>query len=260
MKLSIFEPIKKNMFVALFHLIKNCTSIVSLNINNDHVHIQGMDKSHVCLFNVNIVKNWFKDYEFDDSEPNNFCIDTHIFHTIISVAGDSHCINIYNGDDTDSINIELLTHNTTSSGDFNKFFKIPLIDSDYELLDIPESDYDAEFSLSSRRMTEIVSQMSIFGTDLNIICSEEKIDLVTNGITGEMKVNIPIDDLSEFSINEGETIDLKYSLSYLAKMCLTNKLSSEISFGISANAPMKIKYDLGNGSHMQFFIAPKMAD
>lgn len=260
MKLSIFEPIKKNMFVALFHLIKNCTSVVSLIINNDHVHIQGMDKSHVCLFNVNIVKDWFKDYEFDESETNIFCIDTHIFYTIISVAGDSHCINIYNGDDADSINIELLTHNTTSTGDFNKFFKIPLIDSDYELLDIPQSDYDAEFSLSSRKMTEIVSQMSIFGSDLNIKCSEDNIDLITNGITGEMKVNIPIDDLSEFSINEGETIDLKYSLTYLAKMCLTNKLSSEISFGISAESPMKIKYDLSNGSSLEFFIAPKIAD
>jgi proliferating cell nuclear antigen PCNA len=260
MKLSIFEPIKKNMFVALFHLIKNCTSVVSLIIHNDHVHIQGMDKSHVCLFNVNIVKEWFKDYEFDESEPNKFCIDTHIFHTIISVAGESHCINIFNGDDEDSINIELLTHNTTTNGDFNKFFKIPLIDNDYELLDVPSSEHDAEFSLSSRKMTEIVSQMSIFGSDLNIKCSEEKIDLITNGVTGEMKVNIPIDDLSEFSINEGETIDLKYSLSYLAKMCLTNKLSNEIAFGISAEAPMKIKYDLGNGSSIEFFIAPKILD
>lgn len=259
MKLSIFEPIKKNIFVAIFQLIKNCTSIVSLIINEDRVHIQGMDKSHVCLFNVNILKEWFKDYEFDDSETNCFCIDTHIFHTIISVAGESHSINIYNGDDADSINIELLTHNT-SSGDFNKFFKIPLIDNDYELMDVPTVEHDAEFSLSSRKMTEIVSQMSIFGSDLNIKCTEETIDLITNGITGEMKVNIPIDDLNEYSINEGETIDLKYSLTYLSKMCLTNKLSSEISFGISADAPMRIKYNLGNDGTMEFFIAPKIAD
>lgn len=260
MKLTIFEPIKKNMLVAIFQLIKNCTSIVSLIIHEDHVHIQGMDKSHVCLFNVNIVKEWFKEYEFDDSEPNNFCIDTHIFHTIISVAGDSHCINIYNGDDIDSINIELLTQNNSSSGDFNKYFKIPLIDSDYELMDVPSLEHDAEFSLSSRKMTEIVSQMSIFGSDLNIKCTEETIDLITNGITGEMKVNISIDDLNEYSINEGETIDLKYSLTYLAKMCLTNKLSPEISFGISAGAPMRIKYDLGYNSAMEFFIAPKISD
>jgi len=260
MKISIFEPIKKNIFVAIFQLIKNCTSVVSLIIQKDHVHIQGMDKSHVCLFNINIVKEWFNDYEFNISETNIFCIDTHIFYTIISVAGDSHSINIYNGNDADSINIELLTHNNSSTGDFNKYFKIPLIDNDYELMDLPSLEHDAEFSLSSKKITEIVSQMSIFGSELNIKCSEETIDLITNGITGEMKVNISIDDLNEYSINEGEIIDLKYSLIYLSKMCLTNKLSSEISFGISADAPMRIKYDLGNNSRIEFFIAPKISD
>jgi hypothetical protein len=40
--------------------------------------------------------------------------------------------------------------------------------------------------------------MLAFGTDLNIKCSEERIDLVTDGIVGEMLVNIPIDDLNEY--------------------------------------------------------------
>ena len=81
-----------------------------------------------------------------------------------------------------------------------------------------------------------------------------------NGMVGEMLVNIPIDDLNEYSIVEGEVIDLKYSLNYIAKMCLTNKISNEVVFCISADYPMKIKYDLGDESSIVFYIAPKISD
>jgi proliferating cell nuclear antigen len=147
-----------------------------------------------------------------------------------------------------------------TKGEFNKHFKIPLADYEYDEMNIPVVEYDAEFSISSKKICEITSQMLSFGTDLNIKCSEERIDLVTDGIVGEMLVNIPIDDLNEYSIVEGDVIDLKYSLNYIAKMCLTNKLSSEVIFSISADSPMKINYDLGDDSSIVFYIAPKISD
>jgi hypothetical protein len=125
---------------------------------------------------------------------------------------------------------------------------------------VPIVEYDADFSMSSKKVCDITSQMMIFGSDIKIKCSEDKINLITNGVTGEMLVNVPIEDLTEFSIIEGETINLNYSLFYITKMCLTNKLSNEIQFSISKQYPMKISYDLGDESSIFFFIAPKVAD
>ena len=109
-------------------------------------------------------------------------------------------------------------------------------------------------------MNEIVSQLSVFGDIMNLKCSEEKIEIISRGIGGEMMVNIPIDDLAEFSISEGDIIDISYSLNYIHKMCITTKLSSEIEFSISGELPLRIKYDLGNNSCVMFFIAPKIED
>ena len=75
-----------------------------------------------------------------------------------------------------------------------------------------------------------------------------------------MLINIPINDLNEFSISEGEHFRLDYSLHYLHKMCITTKLSQEVAFSISENYPMKIKYELENQGHVIFFIAPKISD
>ena len=123
---------------------------------------------------------------------------------------------------------------------------------------IPVVEYDAEFSLSSKQISEMFTQLSNFGNDIIIKCSEEEISLTTNGVTGEMRVDIPIDDLSGYSIIEGEEIVLTYSLSYINKMCITSKLSNDIEFSLSNNCPMKISYDLGDNSLLQFFMAPKM--
>lgn len=266
MKIVISDKVKKDLFVALFQTLKNCTNIISINFEVGRMYIQGMDKSHVCLFDVVLVSDWFQEYDVEKAFVISF--DSNIFFTIINSKQESnHIIIKHNkggpgdGDETDEDNmfVELISQEH-SKGEFNKYFKIPLVDYDYELMGIPTVDYDAEFSIHSKKICEIVSQMMVFGADIQINCSEEKIDLVTNGVTGEMRVNIPIEDLTQYSIVEGEEIQLSYSLSYIHKMCLTNKLSSEIDFFISAESPMKLKYDLGNNSSMEFYIAPKVTD
>jgi proliferating cell nuclear antigen PCNA len=261
MKLSIVTKTKKDIFISLFQLLKSCASVVSIIFNEDHLYIQGMDKSHVCLFDIKIFSQWFSSYEFDESDSNKICVDTNIFHNVLSINQEHHTILLHYEGDADSVNIDLINGTPeTKKGDFDKFFKLPLADVDAELLGIPEVDYDAEFSIPAKKICEIASQLLLFGDTINVKCSEEKIDLASSGVCGEMTVNIPIDDLSEFSISEGEIIDLHYSLNYIQKMCLTTKLSSEIEFGISGEFPMRIKYDLGDNSQVIFFIAPKMAD
>jgi proliferating cell nuclear antigen PCNA len=257
MKLLIQHKAKKELFIAIFHTLKNCSQLLSMNVKKEGLFIQGMDKSHVCMFELTLASTWFDSYEANQTDKI-ISLDSQIFSTLLNVVNDHYSIKIYQEDD-DFLNIDLLTIEGIT-GEFSKLFKIPLTDYDYELLQLPAIDYDAEFSMNSKKITEITNQMLIFGSDIHIQCSEEKIQLITDGITGEMSVTIPIDDLKEYSIAEGEVIDLKYSLSYVSKMCLTNKLSSDVQFFISGEYPMKIYYDLGEDSSLTFYIAPKIGD
>jgi len=256
MKVIISDKHKKDLFVALFQTLKNCSTLVTANFLTDKLHIQGMDKSHVCLFEVNIKKKWFNQYDIDVEKK--VCFDTNTFHIIISTKNEGLDI-IIHAENEDNLNIDLVSLEHCK-GEINKYFKLPLADFDYEEMHVPIVEYDADFSMSSKKVCDITSQMMIFGSDIKIKCSEDKINLITNGVTGEMLVNVPIEDLTEFSIIEGETINLNYSLFYITKMCLTNKLSNEIQFSISKQYPMKISYDLGDESSIFFFIAPKVGD
>jgi proliferating cell nuclear antigen len=256
MKIQICDKKKKEIFVSLFQVLKNCSSLISTTFETEFAHIQGMDKSHVCLFDVKINKKWFTNYEIE--KTIKICFDSSVFHSIISTKSDNQDLIIK----MDNDNIDILHINFESQeikkGDFKKTFKMPLVEYEYEEMIIPTVDYDAEFSLSSKQIADMFSQLSNFGNDIIINCSEEDISLTTNGITGEMRVDIPIDDLTSYSIIESGKIILTYSLTYINKMCITNKLSNDVDFSLSNDCPMKISYSLGDDSSMIFFIAPKL--
>jgi proliferating cell nuclear antigen len=162
--------------------------------------------------------------------------------------------------DDDQLEIKFESEGDTKKKDFKKSFKMPLIEYEYEEMNIPTPDYDAEFSFSSKQISDIFSQLNNFSDDIIMQCSENDVNLSANGANGEMKVEIPIDELTSFSIVEGEIITLTYSLAYINKMCITNKLSTDIDFSLSNECPLKINYDLGDDSNLVFFIAPKMND
>lgn len=254
MNLSISDK-KKSNFISIFHLLKNSSTDMHATFDIENLHIQGMDKSHICLFDLTLKKEWFEKYEVSSKEE--ICFNVNNFYSIINTKSDEQSL-VIKKETNDFLLIELI--NLIKNSDYNKYFSMPLLDYEYDEMNIPTPDFDAEFSLPSKRVSDMFAQLSNFGDDINIICSDNCIDFKTKGTSGEMRVNIPVDDMSSYGVIEGEEVNLTYSLLYINKMCITNKLTTEIEFSISKDCPMKINYDLGEDSSLVFYIAPKIVD
>ena len=128
-------------------------------------------------------------------------------------------------------------------------------------MEIPVIDYCAEMSLPSAHFASIITQLRMFGDTLNIKCSEDNIVLFADSPdSGKMFVEIKIDDLTEFSIDEGGDLNMAFSLTKLHTICLYNKLANDIELKMSNDYPMKIVYKLVDGATIVFFLAPKMND
>jgi proliferating cell nuclear antigen PCNA len=255
----IHDKRKKDVFTSIFQLFKSSSSQIHLTMDKTTFHVQGMDKSHICLFDLKLHFEWFDYYEVN--KKYELCFDTATFHSIISTKSDEQMLVFYLEDDQpDTLSIECKNNEASKKGDYDKFFKLPLLDYEYSEMIIPTTDYDAEFILPAKKVTDAFSQLSNFGDDLNIKCSEECVDFKVSGNVVEMRININVDDMSSYAIVEGEEINLTYSLIYISKLCITNKLTNDIEFNLSNESPMKIKYDLGNDSSLVFYIAPKLTD
>ena len=264
MQLIIKNNHKKNLFISLFGQLKNFTTLINMMFFSDHIYIQGMDKSHVCLYDIKLKKDWFDSYDYNDNDIKSVSFVVSIFHKIIMTTESDNSIKIYCNSDSDNIFIDLLE--TDSNGIYSKkgnqtCYKLPLTDYDEEILSIPENtEYDSEFMINSNKLTSITNNMMNFGDTININSNDENIKLSVTGESAEMTVIINVDDLLEYSINEGEEILLSYSINYLNKLCLTNKLSENIHISYGNETPMRIKYDLDNDSCVLFYLAPKIDD
>ena len=285
MQLTIENKSKMEMFVALFQLLKNWGSHLNLHFEKTHLYIQSMDKSHICLSSITIKDKWFSSYSVDNI--TNISLDTTNFATMMNYALKHSKMEIKFEDevDPDKLFINLSSSNSSSiskdiievvdpldakktkkikkkevQNKFDHFFELGLIDVEQDILGIPDVEYDVDLIMKSDNFSELMSELMVFGSNLNIVCSEDLLEFNASGDTGKLKVNIPIDDLNEYAISEGETLDISYSLNHIGKMCLSNKLGQYVSLSISSEYPMAMKYDLGDDSTVAFYIAPKIAD
>jgi len=266
MKLVI-EPKKKALFISLFQQLKLFTKTLCIFFHEDYIYIQGMDSSHICLYESKFAGSWFRHYEKNQSDHGMICLDPNIVSSILAMAEDGYFIEFFYENEPGSLDIHICKENgengekAEKGWNYDKHFSIPLIEYECELMSIPENDYDIQFILPSKKICELTSQLSIFGDELKIHCAESSGEIVlgTVGDSGEMKVNIHMDDVSEFTISEGGVFDALFSLNYVHKYCLTSKLTSDIQFSLMNNFPMRIRYQLDD-NFIMFFIAPKVED
>ena len=261
MNIIINNSQKSNCFAILFQHIKVFTEHVNVIFDKDKMYIQSMDNAHVSIFEINLPKEWFDTYEHTSENNIVLGLSSSLMYRILNSREKNQQMQIVFDDmNSDKLMIHFTGENKS---EFEKHFEIPLMDIDSEMLSIPIVEYQAEFSICSANFTGIINQLKMFGDTMDIKCSEEQIVLYANSQEqGKMFVEIKIEDLTEFSIDENEIINLSFSLTYLHHFCLYHKLSEEIEIKISRDFPMKVVYLLGGceTATMTFFLAPKIAD
>lgn len=255
MILTIENRSKLEQFVYLFQLLKVWDSHLNLNFKQDGLFIQSMDKSHVCLADINIHSTWFSSYNIDEDNCD-LAVNSIHFSIMMNYALKHNKLEIkYDvSQDPDKLVINLLNNNSKTN--FDHLFELPLMDVEQDVLGIPNVDYDVEFTINSAKYNELITDLNVFGSDLTISCTEEKVNLYSAGDNGKLNIPINVDDLDEYIISEGLNILMFYGLNHI-KMCLSTKLKDSLNISISKEYPMRIKYEIGTNSNVLFFIAPK---
>jgi len=263
MNICIQQIQKAETFAGLFQHIKSFTEQVNIMFEKDRLYMQTMDNSRVSIIEIDLPSVWFDVYEHKEPSTITLGINATLFFKILSSREKTQMINIdYNETNSDKLFIHFTSENKV---EFDKHFEIPLIDLDAEIMGIPETEHQAEFALPSSHFSSLINQLQMFGDTLDIECSEEKIMLCSNSQdNGKMYVEIKIDDLSTFIIDEGGSLKLSFSLQYLHNICLYNKLAKEIEVKLSDAYPLQIMYDLGgeqgHNAKIKFYLAPKIND
>jgi len=262
MNIVITDPVKCECFGNLFQYVRLFSEHVNISFNEERMYMQSMDSSRVSVFELCLPADWFDVYEYNTDEDCTLGINTYMLFKILNTRDKIQNTHIqYDpvGDDSDKLFIRFDCENKAV---FDKLFELPLMELDCEVMHIPPGESEAEFSIASTNFANIITQLKLFGDTIEVRCDEEKIELHSISLdAGKMAVNIDIDDLTSYAINEDEKMELSFSLNILHNICQHHKIAKEVEIHLTKDFPMKLIYHLGfDNATFTFYLAPKIMD
>ena len=260
MNVIIRNPQKSDIFASLFQHIRLFTEHINIMFETDKVYFQSMDSAKVSVFELTLPSTWFDVYEHTNGAAIPIGISSSLLFKILNTRDKAQeTIIRYDTDNSDKLYIGFTCDNKAI---FDKNFEIPLMDLEYELMHIPAMDTQAELSISAINFSNIINQLKLFGDTLEIECNEENVILHSvSQDCGKMQVEISIDELTAYAINEGEVVKLSFSLIILHNICMYSKISKNMDIHLVENYPMKLTYNLGSDdANLVFYLAPKISD
>ena len=256
MKLVIEESKTAEQLNVLFSNLCWLSDYVTIHKEEEGLHMQGMDSSHVCMFDVKLTIGWFTIYEEDEDDIGMITVPANIFNKVLSTYNKDQNIVIDIDPSGDKLNMEF-TNGKTSC---DKYFEIPLVHLDQELMNIPTEESQADICITSKKLTDLVSQFEIFDRVLTFNLSEEKVLMKAAGDEGSMtaKLSLEDDQLLDYCIEEDLELNVSFSLNYVKRMTGFNKVAKDVTLSLSKDRPMFMIYDLGKESKLRLVLAPKI--
>lgn len=235
LNITINNATKVFQFNTVLQNIKNISNTILLTCDESGLYAQGMDGSHICLFELKIGSEWFDNYDCD--EPSSMGINCEMLYKIISCLKEGQHINMKHNQTTSKLEIDLLGNS------YDKSFELKLIDVYTELMTLPEKEYAADIKFVSQDYAELINQLSIFGEKLKITCNDNII-LNSENDFGKVDIIVNKDDIIEYMIEQDSEIESLFGLKYIQMITRFAKLNKEVCIHISNDFPIKFVYSL----------------
>ena len=106
MKLVIEDPKTAEQLNILFTNLCWLVEIVTIHKEEKGLHMQGMDFSRVCMFDIVLAPEWFTLYEEDDEDVEMISVSARIFNKVLSTYNKDQHIVIEISSKGDKLNME----------------------------------------------------------------------------------------------------------------------------------------------------------
>jgi proliferating cell nuclear antigen PCNA len=254
MKFTIKDSKKATKFDILFGNLPGLTDVVKIYIEEEGLHMQGMDRSLICLFDAMLAYSWFTTYEREKDDPDQISVPARIFRAVLSTYRPDQNIEI----SIDGNDCKLMMEFKGGEKTCDKYFELPLIDDCSDLMNIITNDSEIDMVITSKKLTDLVSQFEIFDETLTFDMSEEKVLMSASGGHGSMTAKLSLEDsqLIDYAIVEELNLKVSFGLRYIKLMTAFNKLSEEVNLELSTDKPLFMSYDIGDDSYLKLVLAP----
>lgn len=160
-------------FRDVFNGVGNIIDEIIIEVDNDGVRVDGLDKAHISFVSLKIDNDWFDEFYCD--EVDKICVD----------AGELIKV-LKRGKVDDTLILEVDNNDLVLifDGESRRTFKIRLIDVTYESPMPPKLDYDVDFELSYNLLKDCVGDVSVYSDKIRLRVNNDKLFISGGGEFG----------------------------------------------------------------------------
>ena len=131
-----------------------------------------MDLTQTSCFESNLTANWFDGYEYTlEGETVSIGVSTIIIQKILAIYHDKQNIEISIDDNQDNLFVSF----NGCDNVLDKYFEIPLMDIEQEMLEITNEDSEIDIIMESKQWCNLVSQLQVFHDKLVLTFTESQV-------------------------------------------------------------------------------------
>lgn len=252
MKLTYKNPIELSKILGA---ISNIVNEVNLNFDENGFSIFGLDSSHVSMIFLTIDKTDCIQYSCEI--PIKLGVNLKTLTSVLGTGKENDQVTIENVN-TDSLIIIIENQNRKIE------YEIKLMEIQQDELFIPEMEYRVKLNTTASYFYGLLESISVIISDeVRFNVNDGKMAMSGSGQLGNTKIDflnsneVPLE--KEYKLEcEIENLELSFALVFVQKSKKLGDISKNIEIMIDEDAPIQIKYRIGQKSDIKFLLAPKI--
>ena len=245
MKLTLAEP---RYFKESIGIISELVNEARFNINKNAIELVAMDPANVAMVIFKLLSSNFTEYNVE--KDTSIAINLNNLKQILRRANPNDMLSIELGDEN-KLKIQL-------KGNQTRTFSLPIIDIEEKEQKIPELKFTTTIKTKSPILTNAVEDADIVAESLSLIAEPKRFIVRAEGDLSNAKIEINESDETEIKTDAKEPVKAKYSVEYLKKMVLGDKISEDVVIQFSKDYPLKIDYKVLDKVQLAFILAPRV--
>ena len=216
-----------------------------------------MDNSHVALVSMMLKAELFSPFRCDRNLALGINLSS--LTKVLRAAQNEDILTLKAQDGPDSLNLVFENKDADRISEYD----LKLMDIDQEHMGIPETEYASSVTMPSAEFRRICTDLVVMAEAVTIEASKDGVQFRAEGDIGNgsvtLRAHTDVDKPdNNVDIVLSEPVSLAFSLKYLVNFCKASGLSNQVKICLSQDVPLLVEYELGGGSYLRFYLAPKV--
>lgn len=245
MKLVLQEP---KSFIDSVSIISDLVSEARFQITQNMIELVAMDAANVAMVIFRLPSSGFQEY--DVPEDVELAINLANFKKILRRSRSDDRLQLeYN---ENKLIVQFLGKSTRT-------FDLPTIEFEEKEQKIPNLNFASTITMPSSELVNAVDDVGIISESVSLLSQKDKLSVFGEGDLSKAEIEIvPSDDITITLAENEEKVKAKFSIEYLKKMIVGDKISPQVKIQFGNDYPLKIEYKIVDTVELSFILAPRV--